>query len=623
MDQTLSTKRFTRQIKYTGRDFQDLMVELDNYAKQYFPATFSNFNDYSPEIMLMEQMAYVGDVLNFYLDDRFKELFLRYAEEPTSIFRNAKFLGFKPQTVSVAVGTLTISQLCPSTLNDEGFWVPDEDYCAVLDEGSIVSTIAGSAQYTTVEKCNMADYTQFTVIEVDGDNNPTLFRIYKTTPIRSGLIKSKTVSLIQPNPNLRLLVDSNVAFVEAVTDSEGNRWWEVDYLAQDTIFEAVYIEGISETYDENTTETPYILRARRAPRRFIVDHQSTGECFLQFGSGTDVISDGIKPLQTEDLLTTNEIASLATNNVFVAENFLRNDSYGLVPYNTTLTIRYVISTGDLENAKINNVNTIVNLKKVFKINVSDLIRNSFEVNNDVPIVGGGALNNPERIRFEAPEAYQSQQRCVTTRDYILRCKVMPSKFGKIEKVFVEKDYDFRRLRRRDDDRVANKALNVYILSKNKDGHLIRCNQTTKQNLRTYLNEFRMVTDTINILNPFIINIGVEFEYIAQRGFNQHEVYLNIAKRIQDYFHVDRWELNQPIILEDLRYEIYGAEGVQAVSYINFLNRVFVEDGYSGIEYDVDINGRNFDNVKKVLYPPADVGVFELKYPKVDIIGRHI
>lgn len=623
MDQTLSTKRYTRQIKYTGRDFNDLMDELSNYAKQYFPATFSNFNDYSPEIMLMEQMAYVGDVLNFYLDDRFKELFLRYAEEPTSIFRNAKFLGYKPQTVSVAVGRITISQVCPSKLDDDGFWVPDEDYCAIIDEGSVVSTITGTSQYTTVEKCNMADYTQFTVLEVDGDNNPLLYRIYKTTPIRSGITKTKTISLINPTPNLRLLIDSNVAFVDSVNDAEGNRWWEVDYLAQDTIFEAIYNEGISDEYNLYAEETPYIIRTRRASRRFIVDHLSTGETFIQFGSGTDVVSDGLKPLQTDDLLTTNEIASLATNNVFVAENFLRNDSYGLVPYNTTLTIKYVVSSGDLENAKINNVNSIVNLKKVFKVNVSDTIRNSFEVNNEVPIVGGGTLNNPDRIRFEAPEAYQAQQRCVTARDYILRCKVMPSKFGKIEKVFVEKDYDFRRLRRRDDDRVANKALNVYILSKNKDGHLIRCNQATKQNLRTYLNEFRMVTDTINILNPFIINIGVEFEYIAQRGFNQHEVYLNIAKRIKDYFHVDRWELNQPVILEDLRYEIYGAEGVQAVPSINFVNKVFVEDGYSGIEYDVDINGRNFDNVKKVLYPPADVGIFELKYPKVDIVGRHI
>lgn len=618
------TPKISRQLKYVNRDFPDLMEELSNYAKQYFASTFSNFNDYSPEMMLMEMMAYVGDVLNFYLDDRFKELFIKYSEEPQSIFRNSKFLGYKPQTVSVSVGFVTFSQLVPSVLDEEsGYYIPDENFCAVINEGTTVASITGTNVYTTTEKCDMSDYDEFVIVEVDGDNNPTIFRIYKETKIRSGINKQKVFQLTSPTPNLRLFIDESVAFIDSIYDSEGNRWWEVDYLAQDTIFESIENLNINPEYDLYKEETPYILRTRRASRRFMVDHLSDGNCYVQFGSGTDVIENSTRPLTTDDLLTTNEIASLATNNVFVVENYLRNDSYGLTPYGTTLTVNYVTSLGDRENAKINNIVTIVNLNAVFKQNVTDEIASSFEVNNDKPILGAGYLNSPERIRFEAPEAYQAQHRCVTNRDYIIRSKIMPSKFGKIEKVFVEKDYDYLRLRRMNDDRIANKALNIYVLSKNKDGKLTYCNNATKNNLKTYLSEFRMVTDTLNILNPFIINIGIDFDYIAQREYNHNEVFLNISKKIEQYFNIDNWEINQPIILEDLRYAMYEAEGVLAIPRINFVNKVFVEDGYSGIAYDVDINGTNFDNIKGVLYPPADVGIFELKYPKLDIKGRHV
>jgi hypothetical protein len=615
--------KITRQIKYVNRDFPDLMQELTNYAKQYFPSTFSNFNDYSPEMMLMEQMAYVGDVLNFYLDDRFKELFIKYAEEPQSIFRDAKFLGYKPQTVSVSVGYVTFSQLVPAILGEDGFYIPDENFCAVINEGSTVSSITGTNIYTTTEKCDMTDYDEFVIVELDGNNTPTLIRIYKETKIRSGINKQKRFNLVNPVPNLRLFIDESVAFIESITDSEGNRWWEVDYLAQDTIFESIENLNINPEYDLYNEETPYLLRTRRASRRFIVDHLSDGSCYVQFGSGTDVVESSTKPLTTDDLLTTNEVASLATNNVFVVENYLRNDSYGLTPYGTTLTINYVTSLGERENTKINNISTIVNVNAIFKQSVTDDISNSFEVNNDRPVLGAGKLNSPERIRFEAPEAYQAQHRCVTNRDYIIRAKIMPSKFGKVEKVFVEKDYDYLRLRRLNDDRIANKALNIYVLSKNKDGRLSYCNAVTKNNLKTYLSEFRMVTDTINILNPFIINIGVEFNYISQREFNHNEVFLNISKKIEEYFNIDNWEINQPIILEDLRYAMYEAEGVLAITNINFVNKVFIEDGYSGIAYNVDVNGSNFDNIKGVLYPPADVGIFELKYPKLDIKGRHV
>lgn len=602
----------TRQLKYDSRTFPELKEYLLNYIKQYYPDYFSNFNDYSPEMMLLELGAVIGDNNNFYLDDRFKELFIQYCEEKESVFRNARSLGYKPKTVSVAVGNVQLSQLVPSKF-EGGEYSPDYSYGAFVPINTIVGTINNSNFYTTIENIDFSISNEknldVVVDSVDEFDNPTFYRIIKNVKVRSGEVKTKQINITSPTPNLSLMIDSNVAFIESVTDSENNKWYEVDYLSQDIIFDSQETRNHGGQYLQYATETPFLLKVKRAPRRFEVFHKSNGECYLQFGSGTDFIDNRIKRITNSDLLSTNEITSLNINSTFIAENFINNDSYGLIPTNTILTIKYVTSRGEVDNTKANNVTNVVKIKPVFGITVSNDIRQSFLVNNREPITGAEFLNTVEKIKYEAPMSYMSQNRCVTVRDYILRCKVLPEKFGKIDKVFAELN-----------DKTGH--VDIYVLSRNSDNKLSPTNSATLYNLSVYLEQFKMISDVIVLKNPFIINIGVDFTFISKYGYNKNEVLLNVSKKVEEFFNVDNLEINQGLNIELLKQKMYEADGVQYISEIQLHNKYDNEEGYSGIEYDVTINGVNYDSKVGVLYPPKDVGIFELKYPNKDIRGRH-
>lgn len=595
----------SRQIKYTGKDFPEFKEQLENLAKQYFPDQFSNFNEHSIEMMLLEMMAYTGDVISFNTDENFKQLFQKYAYEPEAIFRNARAVGYNPETVSVAVGEVQISQIVPAYLNN-GEYVPDKDYAGIVGIGSRFTDFTGESKYTTIEDVNMKDYENSILEETDTNENPAYYRIFKTAKVRSGKKLQKEIAINDPQANLKLFVDDNVAYIDSVEDSEGNIWYQVDYLSEDTIFEAIKNENLGINFEQYTNTNPYVLKLRRASRRFTVEHNSKGECYLIFGQGKDVVSDDIQNLTIRDLLTTNQQATTDISNTFVVENFLNSDSYGLAPHNTTLIINYIVSDGNTENANANTVVSIERMNLSFSNNSNELIRNSFEVENLDPIVGGRFLNDPDYIKNMSSKSFLSQRRCVTDRDYIVRTLLMPPKFGNISKAFTERtDSDVR-------------TLNLYVLSKNKLGNLENTTNLTKENLSNYLEKYRMISDGINIIDPYIINIGVDFKFTSVNGYSIEKAIRNVSQKIEEFFNVDNFEISQPIVIEQLKNKMSEADGVLTINSIEFVNKWKLDGGYSGVKYDVHINGSNYDN--GILYPPADVGIFELKFPKRDIRG---
>lgn len=600
-----------KKVNYTGRDFNSLRENLVELGKQYFPNTFTNFNDFSPETMFIEMMAYVGDNLNFNIDEKFRNNFLEYADDIESVFRLAKEKGYKPQTVSVAVGNIELSQLVPS-VDSGGEFIPDTSYCGMVKAGTRFSNVNSSSTYELIQDVDMGEYIVGSeeVVSTDGGGNPEFFRVYNTGKVRSGQKKLKSISVGNFEANLELFLDNNVAFIESIEDSEGNKWYEVDYISQDTIFEAIDNDITTDENFQYRDQTPYILKKRRVSRRFMVSHKSDGKCMIQFGSGVDEIDDTLGGITVDDLLSNNNIANYQLNNNFIVENFLNNDSMGLAPSNTSLTVTYVVSSGEEENAKANTITSISSPNIVFPNNVNSQVRNSFIVNNNEAVAGATFLNSIERIRTEAIQSYASQNRCVTLRDYVVRTKMLPNRFGNIDKVFARKNDN-------------NNNINLYVLSKLNSQGISTCNALTKNNLKNYLSEFKMISDVINIRDPYIVNFGVYFEYVVRNGFNKDMVGEKLSNIVSEHFNIDKWEINQPIVIEDLRRKMLDVEGVINVQNIKFTNKFDESQGYSGISYNMSINGANYDRKLGVIYPPKDISIFEMKFPLRDITSKAI
>lgn len=584
-------------VKYNNRNFDGLRQNLLNFVKQYYPENFSSVSDYSIEMLLLELNAYTGDVLNYYLDDQNKERYLQFATERESLFRIAKTLGYKTKTVSIGLGEITVSQRVPSKLVS-GEYVPDSDYCATIQAGMVASNASNTTYVTTIEVCNMKNYTDSVVETRDANANPTNFIISKNIKVRTGRKQQKTISLTDPVPYLSIFVDQNVAYIESVVDSEGNKWYEVDYLSRDITFDSVQ----NDMFNVNSNDAPQILQIKRVPRRFEVEHKSNGECYLKFGSGIDTIDETLRPITPDDLLSNNnEVVQPTFNSSFVVEQFINNDSFGLTPFNTTLNITYVTSRGEIDNIKSNNISTISQIDVSFDAqSVPANVRNSFIVSNENEIIGSTFLNSSEQLKELIPKAYSSQNRCVTPRDYMLRTILMPKQFGNVSKVFsqVEKQN-------------SQNVLSLYIVTTNLDGKFVNATETVKTNLSGYLKPYKSENDIVLIKNAYIVNFSINVDLVVKDEFEAQEVDLEVSRKIQEFFSNQNMEINKAIIIKELENKIYEVEGVRYIKRITFENKFDTNNGYSGVSYTLTIEDG-------VVYPPANPSIFEIKFPQKDI-----
>jgi hypothetical protein len=305
--------------------------------------------------------------------------------------------------------------------------------------------------------------------------------------------------------------------------------------------------------------------------------------------------------------------------LLIPSNFLFTKAYGEVPSNTTLTITYMVGGGLSSNVDSNLITrkgTISTTPTAGNLDSSVLTTaiNSIAVNNPVPATGGGAGDSVEDIRLNAVANFSAQQRTVTKDDYLFRTLAMPSKFGKVAKVYIIQD---NQISVDSGKRISNpNALNLYTLGYDINKNLTTLSVATKENLATYLDQYRMLTDSINIKDGYVINIGVDFDIVVATNFNNEEVLINCINAMKDYFNIDRWQINQPIVLGEIANTLYQVPGVQTVTSINITNKAGESLGYSKYKYDLDsatVNG--------VIYPSQDPSIFEVKYPNTDIKGR--
>ena len=618
-----------KNISYLGKDFSQFRQNLIDFTKQYFPQTYTDFNESSPGMIFLELAAYVGDVLSYYADTNLRESFLEQASERTNIYDIAKSLGYTPNNVVPAYVTLDIFQLVPA-IGSGANVQPDFNYALSIQPGMRVQQSNGPSIFRTLDSVDFGfsssfDPTEVTIYESDDVTKlPTYYLLKKQVRAVSGDVKVASFDFGSPIPYDKIVLpDTNIVEIISVEESDGDNWYQVPYLAQDTIFEDV--PNLAETDPDlyvYRSSSPSLLKLRKTAKRYITRLRSDNKLELQFGAG---ISDN----NDEEVIPNpdnvgNGLAGFRRNvDVDIdPSNFLYTRTYGQAPSNTTLTVTYTVGNGIADNVSANVLTRINFIQYNDDVNSSNsvsllnFVKNTVAVNNPNPATGAKTSDTIQDIKNNALAYFATQNRLVTREDYIIRAYSMPSKYGSVAKAYIVPD-DQLSQQNYEESRIANPlAMNMYVLGYNASKQLVELNQAVKENLKTYLDYYRILTDAVNIKDAFIINIGINFEISVLPNYNSNEVLLNCISSLQSLFDIDKWQINQPIIKSDVTTTLANVKGVQSVVGVSFSNLYDSTFGYSGNIYDLNSATKN-----GIVYPSLDPSIFEVKFPTRDIKGR--
>lgn len=628
-----------KEINYLNKTFGDYRQSLIDFAKVYFPDSYNDFNESSPGMMFIEMASYVGDVLGYYIDTNFRENLLQYANEQDNIISMAQAFGYQPKPATAATVEVDMFQIVPAKgLVDN--YAPDERYYMRLAPNLVVATEQfGTVNFRTIDELNFADPTdrEITVYSIDNFNRPTFYLVRKKAKVVAGTIKTYSTTFLTPEKFSKLVIpDENVLDIISVVGENGIKWNQVDYLAQDLVFEPTLN---TETANDDFSVPPtYTLKIVRTSRRFVVRYNTDYECELHFGSGIIDDSDPSVNLEPKKIANSEYQTNLGSTSLDPSD-FLSTRSYGLAPTGL-MTVTYSTGGGVESNVPTNTITRIVTaepLNDIQSFAANELqtwytIRQSLAVNNPEPATGGKGADSVEEIRQNALAFFNAQNRLVTIEDYIVRTYAMPAKFGGISKVFVTHDEQVNNILRATQEQqpadggvFVNDApgagvINMYVLGYNSNKKLTTLNTTTKNNLKTYLDQYRMLTDQVRIMDAFVVNIGVTFRVVVFKGYNMNEVLARCIDTISRFFDIDKWQISQPIIINDIYMELAATEGVQSVLDVKVFNRYQYKDGsdYNDYLYDIDSATDN-----GVIYPSLDPSIWEVRYPDRDIIGSAI
>lgn len=599
-----------RDIKYINRDFGNFRDQLVEFAKNYFPDTYNDFSPASPGMMFIEMASYVGDVLSFYQDTQLQETFLQHAKDPANLYNLAYMMGYRPKSTNVSEVEIEVTQKVNAVAPN---YTPNWDQALVVQPNTrLRATTFGDPKFIINDKVDFAYSSSLnpTEVRIDSIANgyPAEYRLTKRVRAMSGELKEFTYNAGNSEKFLTVTVeDTNIVGVLDITDSDGHTWYEVPFLGQDTIYET----QSNTATDKNTV--PNVLRLKKVPRRFVTRLTSQGNLQIQFGAGinTSASTDEVfLPDPTNVGMGTNQGVS-RLDFAYDPSNFLFSKSYGIAPSNTTLTIRYIVGGGVEANVPANTINIVEQVT----VSAPDQSKaNTLVFNNTQPAVGGRDGDTVEELRQNSLRAYSEQNRAVTLQDYAIRSLSLPPLYGSISKVYVTQDqatnanilggaYDSNPL-----------ALSLYVLAYNSEKQVIPATPSLKDNLKTYLSQYMLLTDAVNIKDAFIVNVAMKYEIITLPNFVSRDVLLACNTALIEYFDITKWSINQPINISSIYTLLDRVKGVQSVEKIYFENKV----GGNYSEYAYDIKGATRGNI---VYPSYDPCIFEIKFPEIDIQGR--
>ena len=648
-DFATNKKTIKKEVNYLGRDFSDIRENLIEFAKNYFPNTYNDFNEASPGMMFVEMASYVGDILNYYVDNQFRETLIQYAEERKNVLAIAQSYGYKPKLATPATVELTFTVDVPAKVVGSDYQ-PNLDYAGKLEANSTFVSNNGT-EFTLLDDVNFKvssslDRMDVELLEPTSGNVPTDFRLTKKGLAISGVRESETFSFTTAKEFDKLVLSNDkVTEIVSVVDSNQNTWYQVPFLAQDTVFDSIENTSLNDpTYSEYQNDTPYMLRLIKTPRRFTTYVRDDNKMELRFGSGISDNADEELIPNPDNVGSRLGVGISRLDESFDPSNFLKTQTFGLAPSNTTLTVTYNYGGAISHNVPSNTITSFS--RKTYTINTTGLNSTlqtaseaSLTVTNERPASGGSSTETLDQIKQNAVAYFNAQNRAVTRQDYITRVYSLPQKYGNIAKAFIVQDEQLETTGQLQvingeiiDTRYANSntipnplAMNMYVLGYDVDKKLVQLNEAVKQNLKTYLSQYRILTDAINIKDGYIINIGVKFNIIVKRGFNKNDVLFRAIQKVKQFFAPDKWQINQPIVLSDLAYQISLVEGVVSLvppqtnnpnkDLILIENKHRTSDGYSGNVYDIGSASKD-----GVIYPSLDPSIFELKYPNTDIEG---
>jgi len=616
MSSDLSKKEVLKQViarSYLNKDFQGFRNEMEKHIRTYYSDKIKDLSIGSFMGMFLDVVSMVGDTQSFYLDHQFHELSPETAVEPRNIERHLRDNRVPMTGATPSVVEVTFEIEVPAVRSNLGYSV-DETCLIRIDEGTILTSKQGivfnltkNVDFSKKDKNNQYKAT-IEVSQRDSSNNPTFFSMKLSEICISGqtAVDSFTFNGFEPFKTYTLSYE-NVTDIISVVDNEGNEYYEVENLANDTVF--LKQENLQSDSDES--ESSLFLKA--APYRFTKQNSlSTGLVTLRFGGGSAATTDNDlipEPSKFALPLYGKQTFGRITLN---PNNLLSTNTLGTVVPNSTVTITYRYGGGLRHNVNSNsisnNVDTLyINFPETISRENANYVKNSIKVYNLKDASGGLDALTIDELKTFIPAFAAAQSRVVEIRDVIARVYTMPSSFGRVFRVGI-----------RTNPWNNNSSL-LYVISKASDNTLTVSNDTLKQNLSKYLNEFRVIPDSFDILDAQILNFKIEYQVHIAKNQNKQIIIQNINKKIEKYFNVDNFQIDQPINISEITNIIYNNVGVLSLEYIKFsnLSGTIGDRTYSNVSYNFDANTK-----KNIILPPNG-GIFELKYKTNDILGSAI
>ena len=586
-------------INYTHREFDTIRDDLMQLAERFYPNNFKDWSEASFGSLMIDAVAYVGDQLSFYLDYNVNESFLDTAYQYNNILRHGRILGYKYSGPPSTYGRAALYVVVPASSTGLG---PDRDYIPILKRGSKFNSQNG-LNFVLVENIDFADsQNPIVVATVDTTTGaPTYYAIKAYGEVVSGYFSEEVINVGAYEKFLRLqMKTANVAEIISITDSEGNEYFEVDYLAQDMVLKEI---GNTNYKNDNV---PSILKPLLVSRKFVVERTRTAT-FLQFGSGktgeTNVVAD------PQEVAVEIFGKDYVTDTSFDPTRLSRNDSLGMVPSNTLLTITYRVTNASNSNTAAGSLNGVsdarmdfVNMQKLTTSTVQTVV-DSLEIFNEDPIVGDVTSPTASEVKRRVFDTFPTQNRAVTQADYENVVYRMPAKFGSIKRVSTQKDPNS-----------LKRNLNLYVVSEDSQGKLVKTNSTIKNNIKTWLNQYRMINDTIDILDPYILNLGIQFTIKADTGTNKFTLLDDAVNALADKYSTPLY-IGEPFYISDIYSELKNVTGILDVLTVKLINKAGANYSFANISINDNLSPDG-----SYLVVPANALV-EIKFPSTDIKGK--
>ena len=597
---------------YLGKDFTGFKQDLVRFAKNYFSEQIQDFSEASLGGMFVELAAYVGDSMTFYLDHQFNELNPRTAIETRNILMHAANAGVKTYGAAPSTVMVTWYIKVPATQDSKGNFVPDKTALPLIKEDGVTISSANGTKFTLAEDLDFSETNTYgiykatyNVSENNADGTPAKYIMKREVLCISGEVRTESIDIPNVSKPFRkiTLAKQDVSEIISVRDSAGNQYYEVDSLTQDEVFQGIRnADKDGELVQSNIEVIP-------APYRYTGNTAfRTRRYTLRFGGGDAAsLDDDIIPDPSELALPLYGKKQFSKFSID-PNSMLQTKTLGIAPKNTTITVQYRHGGGLSHNVPPASIRTIDNMNIKFPwgptTEVANAVIASLDVKNMASAAGGSAPPTIDDMRAAIAPARNYQGRMVTQQDLIARIHTLPSNFGRVYRAGVSQSKE------------NPLATELYVLCMDSNERLVMAPDALKKNLRIYLNEFRLISDAIDILDATVVNYGISFSIIVNPTSNKNTVLNAVITNIKNVSATKYFQIDQPIVESDVINVIINTEGVLSLVDLQFNSKMGTVQDREYSDFDFDMNKNKF----KGLFVGPRGSIFEIRYPDDDITG---